>query len=205
MERIKAYQEGTLKATTVDNGAGIWQKWANANGDTDWFEEFYDHWAPSQEHNLSINGGTDKTQYLISGSFLDQKGLMRHGKDKFQRYTLNGKITTAVTDWFKVTYSTKWTREDFERPSYLTGNFFHNLARKWPVHPAYDPNGFPMDEGEVEQMEMVESKTVRKIFIRISCNWFSNLLKTGKSILTVVYVPLLNISIGKYCLFMLIM
>lgn len=40
MERIKAYQEGTLKATTVDNGAGIWQKWANANGDTDWFEEF---------------------------------------------------------------------------------------------------------------------------------------------------------------------
>ena len=127
MERIKAYQEGTLKATTVDNGAGIWQKWANANGDTDWFEEFYDHWAPSQEHNLSINGGTDKTQYLISGSFLDQKGLMRHGKDKFQRYTLNGKITTAVTDWFKVTYSTKWTREDFERPSYLTGNFFHLL------------------------------------------------------------------------------
>ena len=164
MERIKAYQEGTLKATTVDNGAGIWQKWANANGDTDWFEEFYDHWAPSQEHNLSINGGTDKTQYLISGSFLDQKGLMRHGKDKFQRYTLNGKITTAVTDWFKVTYSTKWTREDFERPSYLTGNFFHNLARKWPVHPAYDPNGFPMDEGEVEQMENGGKQNSQKDF-----------------------------------------
>ena len=137
MERIKAYQEGTLKATTVDNGAGIWQKWANANGDTDWFEEFYDHWAPSQEHNLSINGGTDKTQYLISGSFLDQKGLMRHGKDKFQRYTLNGKITTAVTDWFKVTYSTKWTREDFERPSYLTGvlrKLFPTLKLQEPEH-----------------------------------------------------------------------
>ena len=164
MERIKAYQEGTLKATTVDNGAGIWQKWANANGNTDWFEEFYDHWAPSQEHNLSINGGTDKTQYLISGSFLDQKGLMRHGSDKFQRYTLNGKITTAVTDWFKVTYSTKWTREDFERPTYLTGSFFHNLARKWPVHPAYDPNGFPMDEGEVEQMENGGKQNSQKDF-----------------------------------------
>ena len=164
MERIKAYQEGTLKATTVDNGAGIWQKWASANGNTDWFEEFYDHWAPSQEHNLSINGGTDKTQYLISGSFLDQKGLMRHGSDKFQRYTLNGKITTAVTDWFKVAYSTKWTREDFERPTYLTGNFFHNLARKWPVHPAYDPNGFPMDEGEVEQMENGGKQNSQKDF-----------------------------------------
>ena len=62
MERIKAYQEGTLTATTVDNGSGIWQKWANANGNTDWFGEFYDNWVPSQEHNLSISGGTEKLQ-----------------------------------------------------------------------------------------------------------------------------------------------
>ena len=75
MERIKAYQEGTLTATTVDNGSGIWQKWANANGNTDWFGEFYDNWVPSQEHNLSISGGTEKLQYVLSGSFLDQKGL----------------------------------------------------------------------------------------------------------------------------------
>ena len=39
MERIKAYQEGTLTATTVDNGSGIWQKWSNANGNTDWMDE----------------------------------------------------------------------------------------------------------------------------------------------------------------------
>ena len=55
-------------------------------------------------------------------------------------------------------------REDFERPSYLTGNFFHNLARKWPVHPAYDPNGFPMDEGEVEQMENGGKQNSQKDF-----------------------------------------
>jgi len=153
MERIKAYQEGTLTATTVDNGSGIWQKWANANGNTDWFGEFYDNWVPSQEHNLSISGGTEKLQYVLSGSFLDQKGLLRHGTDKFQRYTLNSKITANITDWLKVTLNSKWTREDFQRPTYLTSSFFHNLARKWPVHPAYDPNGFPMDEGEIEQME----------------------------------------------------
>ena len=104
-----------------------------------------------------------------------------------------------------MTYSTKWTREDFERPSYLTGNFFHNLARKWPVHPAYDPNGFPMDEGEVEQMENGGKQNSQKDFYTNQLQLVSNLLKTGKSILTVVYVPLLNISIGKYCLFMLIM
>lgn len=153
MERIKAYQEGTLTATTVDNGSGIWQKWANANGNTDWFKEFFKDWSPAHEHNVSISGGTDKIQYMVSGSLLNQRGLIRHGKDSFQRYTMNSKITAEITDWLKMNVSSKWTREDFERPSYLTGNFFHNLARKWPVHPAYDPNGFPMDESEIDQME----------------------------------------------------
>lgn len=153
MDRIKDYQEGKITTTTIDDGTGRWAKWASANANTDWFGEFYKNWAPSQEHNLSISGGSEKTQFIISGSFLDQNGLSRHGDDSFQRFTINGKVTTQVSDWFKVTYSTKWTREDFERPSYLTGLFFHNLARKWPIHPAYDPNGNPMDEGEVEQME----------------------------------------------------
>lgn len=164
MDRIKAFQEGTLKASTVDNGSGIWQKWSNANGNTDWFEEFYNHWVPSHEHNISISGGSEKLQYVISGSLLNQNGLMKHGKDEFQRYTLNSKITSTVTDWFKITLNTKWTREDFQRPTYLTGNFFHNLARKWPVHPAYDPNGFPMDEGEVEQMENGGKQNSQKDF-----------------------------------------
>ena len=153
MERIKQYQEGTLKASTVDNGSGIWQKWANANGDTDWMDEFFGKTAPAHEHNVSINGGNEKTQFVMSGSFLDQEGILSHGTDKFKRYTMNARITHNVTDWFKISLNSKWTREDFERPSYLTPNFFHNLARKWPVHPAYDPNGFPMDEGEIQQME----------------------------------------------------
>lgn len=153
MERIKGYQDGTFKDVTIDDGTGHWAKWASANANTDWFGEFYKNWVPSQEHNLSISGGNEKTQYIVSGSFLDQNGLSRHGDDSFQRFTVNAKVTSQICDWFNVTYSTKWTREDFERPTYLTGLFFHNLARKWPIHPAYDPNGLPMDEGEVEQME----------------------------------------------------
>ena len=62
---------------------------------------------------------------------MDQNGLLRHGEDNLQRYTMNSTITAQITDWFRVNYSTKWTREDFDRPSYLTGLFFHNIARRW--------------------------------------------------------------------------
>ena len=94
-----------------------WQAYGGANANTDWFKEFYNDWVPSQEHSLSISGGSEKTQYTISGSFLDQNGLLRHGSDNFQRYTMNGKITSQIADWFTVTYSTKWTRENLERKS----------------------------------------------------------------------------------------
>ena len=45
-----------------------WQAYGGANANTDWFKEFYNDWVPSQEHSLSISGGSEKTQYTISGS-----------------------------------------------------------------------------------------------------------------------------------------
>lgn len=154
MQRIKDYMDGKITTTTTVNPkTHRWNAYGGANANTDWFEEFYKNWVPSQDHNLSISGGNEKTQYTISGSFLNQNGLMRHGSDTFQRYTVNSRITSQVFDWMQVTYSTKWTREDFERPSYLTGLFFHNIARRWPTNPAYDPNGYPMPGMEITELE----------------------------------------------------
>jgi TonB-linked SusC/RagA family outer membrane protein len=35
----------------------------------------------------------------------------------------------------------------------MTGLFFHNIARRWPVNPVYDPNGYYMEGNEIIQME----------------------------------------------------
>lgn len=90
LERIKNYQTGkyTDPNTPEYYGAkagndGKWQNYTGSFANTDWFKEFYKNWVPSTEHNLNISGGTDKLTYMISGSFLDQKGLLRHGEDQF--------------------------------------------------------------------------------------------------------------------------
>lgn len=153
MQRIQDYMSGKITATTIPNGTN-WAKWnEGSNDNVNWIDEFYGRWAPSHEHNISVSGGSEKMQYYFSGSFLDQKGLIRHGEDTRRRYTLNGKFTADLADWIKLTYSTKWTRTDFERPTYLQGSFFHNVAREWPIHAAYDPNGYPMNESGIQQME----------------------------------------------------
>ena len=154
LQKIKDYQEGKITSvTTLNTNNNRWNNYGGANANTDWFKEFYNDWVPSQEHNLSISGGNEKIQFSLSGSFMDQNGLLRHGEDNLQRYTMNSTITAQITDWFRVNYSTKWTREDFGRPSYLTGLFFHNIARRWPTCPAYDPNGYPMNGVEITELE----------------------------------------------------
>ena len=123
-------------------------KWnEGAYDNVDWFNEFYKSWVPSQEHNLSISGGNEKTQYVLSGNFLGQNGLLRHGDDYMNRYTLNGKITTQLASWAKLTYTTRWTREDYGRPSYMNGLFFHNVARKW-LSTRIRPERFPRSSNE---------------------------------------------------------
>lgn len=177
MTRIKNYMNGVYNDPsqpeyygTIAKSDGRWENYGGSFANTNWFDEFYDSWVPSQEHNLSINGGNDKITYLLSGSFLDQKGLLRHGEDKFYRYTLNSKISVKIADWVTMNYNNKWTREDYHRPTYMTGLFFHNIARRWPTCPAIDPNGHWAADMEIIQMEEGGVQTNQK-------NWMTNQLQ----------------------------
>ncbi len=80
-------------------------------------------------------------------------GLIRHGHDEFDRYTMNGKISAQLASWAKVEYSTKFMRSDYEKPQYLSGLFFHNIARRWPTCPTIDPNGHYPDGMEIAELE----------------------------------------------------
>lgn len=179
LERIKGYQDGTFTAATVDDGNGRWSKWKTANGNTDWFAEFYKNWVPSHEHNLSVSGGTERIQYLVSGSLLDQNGLIRHGEDRFQRYTLNSKISSQVTDWFRIVLSNKWTREDFARPTYLTKHFFIICHVVGLYSRLTIPTAIRWRKQEYSKWRWGVSRIARRIFIRTSCVWFLSRLKTG--------------------------
>lgn len=152
IQKMQDYMDGKLKYPTEATSNGTWNNWTGAYANTNWFDVFYKDWATSQEHNISLNGGTEKTQWYISGNYLGQNGLLKQGEDKLSRYTLNGKYTAELAPWAKVTYNTRWIRKDYHRPSYMSSLFFHNVARKWPIQPITDPNGHWINENEIEQM-----------------------------------------------------
>ena len=136
LEKIDKYQKGEIvNETEIADPTNPNSGWLMYNGysNNDWFDVFYKNWVPSQEHNLSMSGGTDKMNYYLSGNYLGQNGLLNFSNDKYDRYSLNAKIGATLSSWAIVNFNTRFERTDYNRSSYQTGLFYHNIARRWPV------------------------------------------------------------------------
>lgn len=144
LQRIKDYQTGKLTASIPDNGNGYWADgYAAGNANVDWYDAVYKDVTFSQEHNISASGGTDKLNYYLSFNYLDQGGLMEWGNEDKKRYNATAKINVNLTDWADVSYTMRWTRQNYVRPSSLTDGLYDNIGRQaWPTLPLYDPNGY---------------------------------------------------------------
>lgn len=150
VQRIKDFMDGKITTTTtVDERNGT--KWnhgyQDGNDNVDWYEALFRGRVMSQEHNLSVSGGSEKLQYYGSGNYLDQPGFMEFNQDKFNRYATTLKLSGQLLGNLTLSLTNRFIREDYERPSQLTNdNLFQNLARQgWPVLPLYDPNGYLFD------------------------------------------------------------
>jgi TonB-linked SusC/RagA family outer membrane protein len=67
---------------------------------TDWNKEVFRSMAVTKQANLSLSGGSDKTNYNFSTSFIDQEGLTI--KDKMKQYNLGMSLDTDLTDFVKI-------------------------------------------------------------------------------------------------------
>ncbi|WP_220466380.1 SusC/RagA family TonB-linked outer membrane protein [Dyadobacter psychrotolerans] len=148
LQRIKDYQDGKITASVIPSPSNtptnqVWgDGYAYGNANVDWYKEMFRSKTLSQEHNFSLSGGNEKTQVYISGNYMGQQGLMRFNQDDFTRYGFTAKINSQLSEAVSVNYSTRFLREDYNRPSQLTNGFYDNLGRQgWPTLPLYDPNG----------------------------------------------------------------
>lgn len=56
--------------------------------------------APIHQHELSISGGNGKTQYIISGTYFNQQGIIQNSD--YDRAGLRASVSSQVKDWLKV-------------------------------------------------------------------------------------------------------
>ncbi|MBK8501365.1 MAG: SusC/RagA family TonB-linked outer membrane protein [Saprospiraceae bacterium] len=77
---------------------------------TDWQNIIYRDQALRQEYHLSIAGGTEKISFLLSGAYLNQKGLIIGSN--FQRANFRANMDAQISDRFSLQNSLNFGRID---------------------------------------------------------------------------------------------
>jgi TonB-dependent starch-binding outer membrane protein SusC len=114
---------------------------------TNWVDEIFQN-APMDEHTLSFSGGSDKTSYFISGSYLTQDGIVGGPKNNFTRYSFRSNIETEVKSWFSVGTNISYSHSS-KKNLYATGEYGGIINNAY----AYQPN-LPIYWKEISDMPL---------------------------------------------------
>ena len=103
-----------------------------------WYDEIYNKGALRHEHTLSVNGGTNRTNYLMSLGYVKDDGILK--ETSFQRYSARANVDSQVTDWFKTGLNTnaaynRSTYNPFDGSS--TSNPWYTAQFMGPIYPIY--------------------------------------------------------------------
>ncbi len=170
IDRIIAYQKGDFEF--IRNSIPEWPEgatiygaypegdvWNNANlsyANTDWWDVYYGH-SINQKHDLSLQGGTDKVNYYVSGGYIDDSSVLNYGHDTFSRFNALGKVNIAITKWWDFGFETRFTKREREKPNMTKeGDYsfmFRHISRNYPITPIYDGFGNYMFESHIPSIQ----------------------------------------------------
>lgn len=95
-------------------------------------------------HNLSASGGTDKLQYFIGGSYVNQETFIKNTNEK--KYNVRANITANLTKDVVVFAGLSMNNNKFMAPQGdWTGDMFPKLLLWQPYMPSYTATGLPVD------------------------------------------------------------
>jgi TonB-linked SusC/RagA family outer membrane protein len=94
----------------------------------------------TQNHTISVSGGTDKTQYYISGNYYNEEGTLLANNNR--NYNFRSNITTKLNDKVKLSVLLNTI---YNQQTYPTGNLLYDGYLNLPFDPAFAADGSPID------------------------------------------------------------
>lgn len=144
---VKKYPTMDLQeyATFINDRAAVWgfderPEFANPSylgKGTNWQDELFRN-APTSNHVLTMSGGNDRTQYLMSGSYFSQEGIAIGSK--FTRASLRINLDNKATKWLKIGTSLQLSHVD-EDVNTTSSNVIAAALWQQPDIPVRNPNG----------------------------------------------------------------
>ena len=157
IDRMTAYQNGTLATETIANPTGdSWKAWGGANANNDWYKIYFKDISLSQQHNLGVSGATDNSNYYVGLGYNKKEGMYRYGEDSYKRYNLRANLSSNLTEWLTFNFRGAFSQDKFDSPNTYGGktggNYMHQIGRKHPNIALYNPDGGISDESDIRLM-----------------------------------------------------
>ncbi len=131
-----------------------WEWEAYQNGvDTNWMDYVFNT-GNRQNHQISFSGGSEKTQFLVSGGFFNEEAVVPQGD--YSRFNFRLNLDHQVSDWLKIGTSTNVTYSErnhgvYDDPldpildasisSTVINGLMMDAIRLSPLAQPYDENG----------------------------------------------------------------
>lgn len=124
---IRQYRDGSIDSS----------QW----GDTDWWNEVTDNWTPQVQHSMNISGGSENTQYYISGQFLNQDAIYIGDAYGYKQYNIRSNIDTRLGKNIKIGFDLAARIGDNKRPTLDTDGLIRQVFVQPPYEFPYFENG----------------------------------------------------------------
>lgn len=110
---------------------------------TDWAKATLRDFSLQSKHNLSLQGGSETTNYFVSLGKVSQEGLYKNSAANYDQYNIRTNIDANISDRFKVGIALNGRKEDRVYPITGAGGIFRAIYRAYPTIAPYYPNGLP--------------------------------------------------------------
>lgn len=167
---LDAYKTMTLyneqSMNNVDGGSKVYTDEmfeAFRNGtrrETDWNNLIFAKTAPQSNHNITISGGSDKTQFFVSFGAFYQEGFFKSGDLNYTKYNITSNITSEVYRGLKVSLNINALTDKQNNPYCTSTDIIRNYWRQGVLFPAYadeagtmlNYDGLDLEENTVAKM-----------------------------------------------------
>ncbi|MBR9777687.1 MAG: TonB-dependent receptor [Cytophagales bacterium] len=138
---------------TEENAWGVVDGNLRFYGFNNYQDQIMTEFAPSQQHDLSISGGSENSKYFVSIGHLNKDGYLNSDRNEnFKRYNVLMKGEFKVTDWLTLDEKIVINSQQSDKPYFYNWDVnINSLARVNPIMPISFPDlPYYVTEGDRE-------------------------------------------------------
>ncbi|MEL7588695.1 MAG: TonB-dependent receptor [Prolixibacteraceae bacterium] len=181
LERLRAWKASGEGPKTEILPNGNYEYYSN----TDWMGLLFKDHTLTHDHNMTISGGNEKSDFYVSGRFYDFGGMYNFDPDTYRSNNFRAKGSLQAYEWLKLTNNMEFSTTKYHMPFSAQGRSA-NVQRyievnAFPSLPMYNPDGTYTRGGAATLGAFVdgynyqnEKKNLFKNTIGFNTNFFKN-------------------------------